>query len=187
LTGYLHPRALHQSAVDGVSQFDRTEATTRVHVNDRRETGVQVALSALDHDHRAVFDRLVREILAGVHMRVDHAGQNRRSAQVDRPRVGRNLERDADVGDPIAPNEHDLVPQHRARLRVEQAAGANGNNRIRLGPPLGPYDACGEANYSENDAGEPSALAAHEMPHSTEPRTPVPAKKRPSGLQGRAP
>jgi hypothetical protein len=39
LTGYLHPRTLHQSTVDSVSQFDCTEATTRVHVNDRRETG----------------------------------------------------------------------------------------------------------------------------------------------------
>ena len=52
-------------------------------------------------------------------------GKHRRRAQVDDRGVRRDCHRWTDVSDAVAPDEDDLIRQHRARPAVEQATRAN--------------------------------------------------------------
>ena len=61
-------------------------------------------------------------------------GQDRRAAQVDHARAGRDGDVRADVRDAVAANQHDLIRQHRAGPRVEQPSRANRGDLEPLEP-----------------------------------------------------
>ena len=119
-------------------------------VAQRRKAGPQILLSVSNRRERAVLASVLHEIglgrtaflfqtgMAGVEdmcMAVNQAGKHSRRAEIDHGRVGRNRDRRrrSDVGDPVAANEHHLIHEESARLRVEKAAGAEGDGPGRLG------------------------------------------------------
>src|SRR5262245_36205082 len=83
LAGDLHSRSLNQPGIDSVSELDGAKTATRVHVHDRRETSLKIALSALNHDHRSVLDRFIRLWAVRVNVAVDHSGQHRGATQIE--------------------------------------------------------------------------------------------------------
>ena len=117
-----------------------------------------------------VFDLALSTAPGVVHMSVDHPGKDGCAAEIDHSRIGGNRHRGPDVRNPVAPDQDDLVGQHRAGLGIEQTAGPDCHDVVRgrkerrpwLGLPLGQYDGSGNRGDRHNDARQPSGLG-HEI------------------------
>src|SRR2546426_2585258 len=85
----LHPRTLNYAGIDRVAQFDGVVSTARVHIQHGREASVEIDLSIRQRDDRALSESGASRV--HVNVRINHAGHHRNSAEVDNPRLRRNL------------------------------------------------------------------------------------------------
>ena len=133
-TWYLGP-----AFVDRVADLDvRVAVAMRAHVPRGGEAGPQVGLRVLHGDQQRLF-RVFRRgaLVEHVRVRVDEPRQQGGLAEVDHLNAGRNLHGvfRADIGNPIAGDQHDPAREHLARGAVEQAPRADGD-RTRRGNAL---------------------------------------------------
>ena len=96
------------------------------------KAGAQIGLRFFQGEERPGFVRGGHALAGGervidMRMAVDQAGQDRCVAQVNHFGSGGNLDAigGADAGDAVAADEHDLVGEIGARLRVKETAGAD--------------------------------------------------------------
>ena len=132
LANDLHARSLHDAGIDHLTQIDRIESAARVHVEHGREARLEVGLRV---GHRSQ-GALRRCVAAGIQMnvRIDHAWEHRRCAQVDHLCAGGYLQVNAHVGNAVALNEHDLIVQQGARFGIKQTPRPDGNDMVLRRP-----------------------------------------------------
>ena len=124
----LHARSLNHAGVDGVPKIHSIESASGIHIRNCCETGSQIDLRVGNCDERTLSSGFSTGI--DVHVSVDHARKNRCVAQVNDPRFTWDLDIRADIRDPLASDQHNLIVQQVARFRIEQLSSTDGNQLI---------------------------------------------------------